>query len=64
MTVKVIDMVPDPSVAKKVVCRNCGVTLEYVPADRKTGVSCSYDGSKDHYKYIDCPNCANEITVS
>lgn len=33
MTVKVINKTPDPRVLKRVVCRGCGVTLEYTPND-------------------------------
>lgn len=33
--IRIIDEKPDASVVKNVICRNCGVKLEYVPADVK-----------------------------
>lgn len=63
MTIKVIDETPDASVVKRVICRNCGVTLEYTPYDRYDYTTTDYTGDSDTYKSIDCPRCTTRITV-
>ena len=63
MTVKVIKSEPNPKVVKEVVCRNCGVTLEYVPNDIKKYKSYDYTGDCDINYYIDCPSCNNKVHV-
>jgi len=63
MAVRIIEEKPDPSVVKRKVCRNCGVTLEYVPADVKKRMVSDYSGGRDEHKWIDCPNCREEVTV-
>jgi hypothetical protein len=61
--IEVIDEKPDPSVKRKVVCRKCGVKLEYVPLDIRKSVHTDYSGTSDEYFWIDCPRCkeANEV---
>jgi len=61
--VRIIDPNPAPEVVKQVLCRNCGVKLEYVPRDVQTGFNTDYTGCKDSYRYIKCPNCQHEVHV-
>lgn len=61
--IKVIKSEPHPSVVKQVLCRNCGATLEYAPADVKQDYSTDYTGGRDYYKYIKCPSCNNKAHV-
>lgn len=63
MSVKIVNIVPDASVVKEVICRNCGVKLSYVPNDVKSEVHTDYGGGRDTYKHIDCPNCNKKVTV-
>jgi DNA-directed RNA polymerase subunit RPC12/RpoP len=57
--VTVVSTVPHPSVVKEVVCRNCGATLSYVPAD----INRDYGGGSDTYYHIVCPPCGHKVTV-
>ena len=52
---------PDPSVAKRVICKNCGATMEYVPADVLSGTDYDYGGGSDDYRYIVCLKCQKQI---
>jgi hypothetical protein len=61
--VRVVKTEPAPSVVKEVVCRNCGVTLEYVPNDVKSEIHRNYGGESYRYDYIQCPACANKVGV-
>jgi len=61
--VRVVKTEPHPSVVKEVICRNCGATLEYVPADIQKRIVSDYTGGKDTYHYITCPPCGNQQTV-
>lgn len=61
--VTIVKTEPHPTVIKEVVCRNCGVTLAYVPRDVKTRVVKDYTGSGDEYRSIDCPSCNKEVSV-
>jgi ribosomal protein S27E len=61
--IKVIDDKPHPTVVKQVVCRNCGVTLEYTPADVQSFVHYDYGGGSDTVLYIPCPKCSHEQHV-
>lgn len=54
---------PHKSVIKEAICRNCGVTLAYVPAEVKEDYTSDYTGDRDYFKYIDCPNCNKKVTV-
>jgi hypothetical protein len=63
MTVKIIKTEPDPKVVKQVVCRNCGVTLEYVPRDVKSQVTHDYGGGSDTDYFIECLACAKKVYV-
>jgi len=60
---RVISRDPHPSVVKEKICTNCGVTLEYVPADIQTKIVSDYTGSKDSYSYITCPECKQDLSV-
>jgi hypothetical protein len=60
---KIISTKPAKSVVKRIVCDECGATLEYVPKDVKR-----YDGTDigrrpDGMKWVDCPNCKNKIVL-
>lgn len=63
MAVRVIEEKPDPSVVKQVVCRTCGVKLEYVPQDVQSYQHTDYGGGTDTYKYITCPKCSEKVFV-
>ena len=63
MTIKIINDIPDSSVVKRAICRNCGVTLEYTPNDTRLEVVGDYGGGRDTYRRIDCPKCHSVITV-
>lgn len=63
MVVKIIDEGPDPSVIKQVVCRNCGVKLEYLPVDIQHQNVSDYGGGSETLHYIDCLKCKERITV-
>jgi len=61
--VKVVDEGPDPSVVKQVVCRNCGVKLEYVPMEVKKYSGTDMAGGPDGREWIDCPKCNHEVIL-
>jgi hypothetical protein len=63
MAIRIVEEKPDPSVVKRKVCGNCGVTLEYVPADVQRGIDTDYTGGRDPYSYIICPKCGKEVRV-
>jgi hypothetical protein len=63
MTVLVIKTEPDKSVVKETICRNCGVTLQYVPHDIQERTERDYTGDTDVIYYIDCPACSGQVTV-
>lgn len=62
--VKVISTNPHESVVKRVICKHCGSTLEYVPVDVQEQTLTSYDGSSDTSKFIICPTCSNRLWVT
>jgi DNA-directed RNA polymerase subunit RPC12/RpoP len=61
--VSVVSTVPHPSVVKEAICRNCGATLNYVPADIKREESRDYTGGLDVSHYIKCPPCGDKVYV-
>ena len=61
--VRVVDVGPDKSVVKEVVCRHCGARLEYVPMDIKSRTYSDYGGGCDTDYFIKCPPCGNEVQV-
>jgi DNA-directed RNA polymerase subunit RPC12/RpoP len=61
--VKVISTGPDQSVVKRVVCRNCGATLEYVPRDIQSRSYTDYGGDSNIDYYINCPPCGEKVYV-
>lgn len=61
--VRVVDAGPHKSVVKKAICKMCGATLEYAPLDVKEDHTTDYDGSREYYKYIACPQCNALIVV-
>ena len=60
--VKVIETKPDPSIVKRTICRNCGSTLEYTPADVGMVNFPDYTGS-DWQRAIKCPQCKTDTPV-
>ena len=64
MAIRIVNEVPDASVVKQCLCRNCGVKLEYTPADVRKESMYDYTGSSDTYRRIDCPKCQHVINVS
>ncbi|GEM_PF-2423949 len=68
MAVRAIKVEPDPSVVKRIVCPNCGVTLEYRPNDVKTltigKIEC--DDREVGEEWIVCANkkCGKAVTLS
>jgi hypothetical protein len=61
--ITILDPVPSSEVLKKSICRNCGVTLQYVPNDIKQGKSYDYTGDCDTYYFIPCLNCNHAVIV-
>ena len=62
--VKVLEIAPQANVAKQCVCDNCGVSLEYVPANVKTlWEGTDYGGGPAGAKGIECPNCAHQVVL-
>ena len=61
--VTVVSTVPHPSVVKEAICRNCGSTLNYVPADIQERIQGDYTGGRDVYYHIVCPPCGHEVSV-
>jgi len=63
MVVRIIRDEPAPEVVKQVICRNCGATLEYVPADVHTYVGRDISGGPDGQEWIDCPKCQKRVIL-
>jgi DNA-directed RNA polymerase subunit RPC12/RpoP len=63
MVVKIVNPEPDPYVVKHAICDNCGVKLEYVPADVKSSTHRDYGGGSDTYRSIVCPKCSHQVSV-
>lgn len=61
--VTVVSTVPHRDVVKETICRNCGSTLQYVPADVKSDYTTDYLGDRDYYKFITCPPCGHKVHV-
>lgn len=53
----------DKSVEKQITCRKCSAIVTYVPNEIVKRYIKDYGGGGDTWKYIQCPNCGNEITV-
>ena len=61
--VRVVETKPDPAVVKRTICHNCGLTLEYTPADVTMVNFADYTGS-DWQRAIKCPQCDTDTPVS
>ncbi|MFA5987373.1 MAG: hypothetical protein WC797_01845 [Candidatus Paceibacterota bacterium] len=61
--VRVIKETPDKSVVKRKVCRNCGVTLEYVPRDVQSYHGTDYGGGPDGCEWVTCPKCHDKVVL-
>lgn len=53
-----------PAPSRLVQCWKCDAQLSYVHADVKDAISYDYAGGSDCYKYIKCPSCNSDVTVS
>lgn len=60
---RVISTVPDKSVTKEIVCKHCGATLEYVPADIHRKIVRDYLGDSESSFHIVCPLCNHQTNV-
>ncbi len=63
MAVKIISAAPVREVVKQIACRNCGVLLEYVPADVKRIDGRDWSGVPDGCEYVECPNCTRKAVI-
>lgn len=61
--VTVVNKQPHASVVKEIICKNCGVTLQYVPRDIKERIERDYGGGSERVRYIECPECNDQVTV-
>lgn len=48
---------------KRVLCQNCGRTIEYVQAEVKSYHGTDYGGGPDGREWIVCPHCGKDITL-
>lgn len=63
MAVEIVNDQPDPSVRKRKVCQNCGVTVQYVPNDVKEYSGRDYSGGPDGCRWVRCPKCGKQIIL-
>lgn len=61
--VKIFNPEPDESVVKTIICRECGVKLQYVPYEVMNYTNRYYDGTSVDIRYIDCPNCVSRVHI-
>lgn len=61
--VKIVSTDPHPTVVKEAICKNCGCTLSYVPADVTERYSTDYTGGLEYHHTIRCPSCNQEVKV-
>jgi len=62
--IRIIDDKPHPTVVKKTICKNCGVTIEYTPDEIKSKIVGDYGGGSDVYHFLQCPKCNHTIYVT
>lgn len=60
---RVIKIEPSSEVAKQIVCRGCGATIEYVPNEVQSRSGTDYGGGPDGVEWVNCPNCGKQITI-
>lgn len=53
----------DQTVAKRIICRNCGSVLEYLPVEVKKYSGHDYSGGSDGREWIVCPQCSHDVTI-
>ncbi len=59
---RVISKGPSKTVAKEIVCSDCGATIEYVPKDvRLLWSGKDYSGGPDGAKGFTCPECGAQV---
>jgi hypothetical protein len=63
MTIRIIEKKPDKSVLKEVICRNCGVKLEYTPNDIRKYEGRDISGGPDGSWWITYPKCRERIIL-
>jgi ribosomal protein S27E len=61
--ITIVNREPHQSVVKEVICRHCGVTLNYTPNDIQHRTDTDYTGGSETVYYIKCPNCTHDISV-
>lgn len=59
--IRIIKQDPHKDVLKEVVCRNCGVTLEYTPSDETKKSGTAGLGDSWTQRHIKCPSCSHKI---
>lgn len=62
--ITIVNREPHHSVVKEVICRHCGVTLNYTPNDIQHRTDTDFTGCSDTVYYIKCPNCNTNIFVT
>ena len=63
---RILEIKPDKSVAKTIICQNCGAKIEYVPNDvRLLWSGTDISGGPDGAKGFTCPvtSCSSNIVV-
>lgn len=63
MAIKIIEAPLDHRVVKRTPCSNCGVTLEYTPADTTQRMVRDYTGDGDMERFLKCLKCNHEIRL-
>ncbi len=53
----------DEKTKKRTTCGNCAAILEYTFADTRKETVKDYGGGSDTYRRLDCPRCADVVTV-
>lgn len=54
----------DQSKVKRTTCGHCSSILEYTPSEVLSRNSMDYTGGVDVIKFIQCPCCTHQVTVS
>jgi len=64
MPVTVIEQRKMPEAFKQTGCPCCGAVLEYTLLDTEQKTVTDYTGGKETIRFIECPKCQFEISVS
>lgn len=63
MAVKVVKIKPPKEIIKRIVCRPCGATLEYLEGDVCEHHGTDIGGGPDGREWIICPNCNRDVII-